>query len=733
MKRPDFHIELGGPCNNHCVNCPKPKDMRISLDSLEKNLDLAMAAGERAVFFPHREWVLHPLRREIIRALQSRKLAFGIATNARAFSNRRVLRNLKTVGLAYAEVLLHAGSPYPYYLITETEGFFQALDGIRNILLEGLDCRVVMPVNRYNKGGLRRAVLAMEAMPRVVDLEFMDPSGRFSRHIEEALDHRRRLRGEVRVTVPADVRMLPVQNETFTAKEVCARRIQEGSGTLDLFVRTADHHYQRYRLSDPLPWATLLRARNVRSLVFDGAGRRFRLEKTCAACPRLLCCSGRFGIDEREEEEEPGRSDLKDLEARARRVIDLSEERSRPALLELRRMMASLPEGEPLLVRGRVPRLVMGNDSPEPETIEDLDVEWVADLAGMFGLSVDAYVLPGGRSRNRFGILLRKEAEKRTVVMERTAVFSVSSACVADCVMCSMPKIYAGETIDGQRIPPVMEELKLCGFTAVDIFGGEITLREDLPELIRFAKTMNLNTMVITTGYKVDDAYLSLLEEAGLDKIEVALDAPTAELHDRIKGRKGLFEHAVRAVKAVGEQERLYVEVNTVILRDNVAELPALHRFVARELGGRRHRFFYFVHVPTSLTRPRWMTESQSTAYIREIRPELLRLSRELGTKLDFCPDIDPADYGTEEAFIRRMRYGLYQDRGVCQAPGRDLLIMPDGAVYGCISPVVAHSGREIGRIGEGDLLEFLRGEKMEIWRKEAGTWPECRSCISRR
>ena len=735
-----YIIRNGGPCNNRCVTCAKRPESGLSLEKIVKELDRAKADGFDEVFFADRELMLRKDKGEILKAIAARGLRFGLSTNGRVFIHERIVMNLKRFGLKRVEVTLHAGSPYPHFLVTREEGFHQTVDGIGKIIEAGLEVEIVIPVNAYNRGSLKSAVLVAESMPKAPPLRFEPhPELDFSSEMEEAIEYRRLLRGETFESAITAARFKSLGEEVELDLKLCPYK--RGKTLVDeperhLLLRREPGRYVLHRLEGDIPLFKAFITKSVRNLVFiydGGARRRVRLETACHDCRVLAHCHACFYVDDEEENGRGGEVEAEGLSTDADAVADLSSGEAAEAMKALREAMRGLRKGEKLLVKGVFPIALIGESGPEEKTVNDPGIGLIADMAAIHSLKIVDYALPQHTGREDFRILYENTGRIVSKSSERAAVFAVSSACVADCVMCSMPKTYGGRAIPTPMTLPVLEEIKLCGFTAVDSFGGEITLRDDLPALIRFVKSLNLYAMIITTGYAVDDAFVAELVEAGLDKIEVALDAPTAELHDRIKGRKGLFEHAVRAVKAAHDNGKLYVEVNTVILRDNVYELPELHRFVADELGCRRQRMFYFIQIPSALTHPRWLTAGQSRDFFEEIRPELLRLSGEMKTKIDFCPPIDPGDFGDIDELVERMSSGRYQEPGRCRAPERDLMIMPDGEVYGCMSPMVIHTRTPVGKLADKRIIDCLNGEMMALWLREAGTWRECLSCISKR
>ena len=75
-----------------------------------------------------------------------------------------------------------------------------------------------------------------------------------------------------------------------------------------------------------------------------------------------------------------------------------------------------------------------------------------------------------------------------------------------------------------------------AGVVQVHFSGGEPTLRRDLPDLVSAASRLELYTNLITQGTFLDDALLDPLLAAGLDHVQISIQAPEAENADRIAG-----------------------------------------------------------------------------------------------------------------------------------------------------------------------------------------------------
>lgn len=135
------------------------------------------------------------------------------------------------------------------------------------------------------------------------------------------------------------------------------------------------------------------------------------------------------------------------------------------------------------------------------------------------------------------------------------------------------------------------------GFKRFDVTGGEPTLHEDLPEIVRHAASLGLSTRIITLGqmlgkpgkrcgkYLLDD-----LLDAGAADFLLSLHAVDEETFRSFTG--GSFE---RVRRVIGELSRRGVQygANTVVFRGSTPKLADIARF-SRDHGVFQHNFILF-------------------------------------------------------------------------------------------------------------------------------------------
>lgn len=158
----------------------------------------------------------------------------------------------------------------------------------------------------------------------------------------------------------------------------------------------------------------------------------------------------------------------------------------------------------------------------------------------------------------------------------------LSYACPLHCPYCSNPlqmEEYADElsTPEWQR---VFAEARDLGAWQLHLSGGEPLQRRDLADLVRTASDLGLYTNLITSALGLSRRRADQLREAGLDHVQISIQADEQTLSDRIAGTPS-FERKIAATGLVKELG-WPLTLNVVLHRQNIDRVAEILRLAER-------------------------------------------------------------------------------------------------------------------------------------------------------
>ena len=180
----------------------------------------------------------------------------------------------------------------------------------------------------------------------------------------------------------------------------------------------------------------------------------------------------------------------------------------------------------------------------------------------------------------------------------QAVTIAVTNDCQCRCVHCSMPgpsQIYP--PLSQEEIKRVVEESISLGVNNITFTGGEPLLYPDLEQCISAVPPALAVVQVFTNGLALDVRRASRLKQAGTYAVQISLDSPAPEEHDRLRGRKGTFQ-AVREAVANALQVGLLVGISSYATNRAIAD-DSLKRIVELAAEWGVHEVSIFDIIPT--------------------------------------------------------------------------------------------------------------------------------------
>jgi MoaA/NifB/PqqE/SkfB family radical SAM enzyme len=146
------------------------------------------------------------------------------------------------------------------------------------------------------------------------------------------------------------------------------------------------------------------------------------------------------------------------------------------------------------------------------------------------------------------------------------AQIGITDACPQNCGYC-YNRGREGDLMDTETILAAIRDLKSMGVFWIGLTGGEPLLNRDIVRIVESIGE-DCSAKLFTTGSTLTEKLASDLKKAGLFYVTVSLDHSDEEMHDRIRGSKGAFRTALRALQIFRSLGEMHVSVSTVLSGD---------------------------------------------------------------------------------------------------------------------------------------------------------------------
>jgi len=165
------------------------------------------------------------------------------------------------------------------------------------------------------------------------------------------------------------------------------------------------------------------------------------------------------------------------------------------------------------------------------------------------------------------GIISSKLLRKDKVL--RGAEFAVTYKCQGKCGKCSCLGLVDDrrQELTIEQILEASESVVKEGAILINITGGEPLLREDIFLLIKRLSRIPAILSLSTNGLLLNIDSLQELKDSGLNVLQISLNSPVKEEHDKIIGVDGSYDKVLSAIIAA---RKLGIEVliNSVITKE---------------------------------------------------------------------------------------------------------------------------------------------------------------------
>lgn len=285
--------------------------------------------------------------------------------------------------------------------------------------------------------------------------------------------------------------------------------------------------------------------------------------------------------------------------------------------------------------------------------------------------------------------------------------------CPLHCPYCSNPinMDQIGDELTLEEWTRVLKEAHDLGVLQLHLSGGEPLQRRDLDSIVAAARQLGLYTNLITSALALTRDKAEQLKAAGLDNVQISIQAADAALSDRVAGTPAFDRKiaAARTVKSLG----FPLTLNYVLHRHNIDQVGQLIA-LAEELGADRIELANTQYYGWAL---------QNRAALMPTRAQLARVEPVVRDAIDRLAG------RMEILYVFADYYNAYPKPCMAGWASRQLTLRPNGDVLPCqaadqIPGLAVENVRQRSLAWIWDASPMFNRFRGQDWMQEP-----CRSC----
>jgi MoaA/NifB/PqqE/SkfB family radical SAM enzyme len=114
----------------------------------------------------------------------------------------------------------------------------------------------------------------------------------------------------------------------------------------------------------------------------------------------------------------------------------------------------------------------------------------------------------------------------------------------------------------------------------LQIAGGEPLIFKGIFEIFKFCSVRSITTKITTNGFGLNKSACDKIIESGLPFISISIDSHIPAVHDKFRGRSGLYRNAIEGLQYLRKNSKIVIGISSIIMRENISHLKDFTNFL---------------------------------------------------------------------------------------------------------------------------------------------------------
>ena len=180
----------------------------------------------------------------------------------------------------------------------------------------------------------------------------------------------------------------------------------------------------------------------------------------------------------------------------------------------------------------------------------------------------------------------------------------LTSACNRKCTYCFLSDSFLStwRNMPVTMVRDVLDWAAGSSIKEITLLGGEPALHPEFAAIVSLIGRSGLRSRTVTNGsHRFRKAIRDPAIDASIGRVAVSLDAPVAEVFDKLRGPRA-YRDAMSTIEQLREQQKPF-DINFTVVRSSLPYVGQMLKF-AEDQGARRINMHWFSEVGRARTNP---------------------------------------------------------------------------------------------------------------------------------
>lgn len=174
------------------------------------------------------------------------------------------------------------------------------------------------------------------------------------------------------------------------------------------------------------------------------------------------------------------------------------------------------------------------------------------------------------------------------------AVFELTYKCNFRCIHCYVVKDRLKKELPFNKVCSIIDQLKEAGIFILHFTGGEIFTRNDIFDILTYAKRKNFITKLTTNCSLLSKEKIDRLKEIGLLRLNISVYGLNDLEYKKITRTAGMYNNVITSIKYLSKR-KVPFSLRFPLLKESIGNYSK-YEYFARSLGAEDYGFVINIH-----------------------------------------------------------------------------------------------------------------------------------------